>query len=136
MTDYDKDCGLYQIYGHHPVYGNDVLLYIGQTCENSFSGRIKEHEKEWLFSLESKSIRIHVGRIHNAETMDEDEWRNVVDMAETLLIYSHWPVANTMGIESIDDEKYYKIHILNCGEYGDLLPEVSGERWIVRHSNL
>jgi hypothetical protein len=23
--------GLYQVYGHHLVYGSDVLLYIGQT---------------------------------------------------------------------------------------------------------
>ncbi|HDR7669617.1 TPA: hypothetical protein QCX97_003504 [Bacillus wiedmannii] len=26
------DYGIYQSYGNHPVYGNDVLLYIGCFC--------------------------------------------------------------------------------------------------------
>ncbi|WP_078183723.1 hypothetical protein [Bacillus wiedmannii] len=25
----ETDYGIYQIYGNHPIYGNDVLLYIG-----------------------------------------------------------------------------------------------------------
>ena len=31
LKDPRKDRGLYQIYGHHPVYGANVLLFIGQT---------------------------------------------------------------------------------------------------------
>ena len=31
LNDLRRDHGLYQIYGHHPVYGSNVLLYIGQT---------------------------------------------------------------------------------------------------------
>ena len=31
LNDGNKDYGLYQIYGHHIVYGKDSLLYIGQT---------------------------------------------------------------------------------------------------------
>ncbi len=37
-----KLCGLYQIYGNHPAYGTDVLLYIGKT-ENSFEDRFSDH---------------------------------------------------------------------------------------------
>lgn len=33
--------GLYQIYGHHPVYGSNALLYIGQT-DGTFGKRIPE----------------------------------------------------------------------------------------------
>jgi hypothetical protein len=29
LNDLRKDYGLYQIYGHHPIYGSNVLLYIG-----------------------------------------------------------------------------------------------------------
>ncbi len=34
--------GLYQIYGTHPLYGNDVLLYIGRTKgKKGFLDRLK-----------------------------------------------------------------------------------------------
>lgn len=32
------DYGIYQIYGNHPVYGNDVLLYIGCFCPSPKKG--------------------------------------------------------------------------------------------------
>jgi len=43
LKDLLKDRGLYQIYGHHPVYGSNVLLYIGQTYGRTFRERIEEH---------------------------------------------------------------------------------------------
>jgi hypothetical protein len=43
LKDLRKDRGLYQIYGHHPVYGSNVLLYIGQTVGRTFGERIEEH---------------------------------------------------------------------------------------------
>lgn len=133
-----RDCGLYQIYGHHPVYGENSLLYIGKT-ENSFSERLKQHKTEWLFDLESEKVEVRVGRIADADQMEDSEWQERVDKAEALLIYSHWPAGNEQRKESkikIDEEKYYDIHVLNWGEYGDLLPEVSGDRWTKRHSNI
>ena len=27
----DEDCGLYQIYGRHIIFGEDSLLYVGMT---------------------------------------------------------------------------------------------------------
>jgi hypothetical protein len=43
LKDLRKDHGLYQIYGHHPIYGSNVLLYIGQTYGRTFGERIEEH---------------------------------------------------------------------------------------------
>ena len=34
----DDDCGLYQIYGRHIIFGDDSLLYIGMT-QQTFSHR-------------------------------------------------------------------------------------------------
>ena len=31
LADGDEDCGLYQIYGRHIIFGDDSLLYIGMT---------------------------------------------------------------------------------------------------------
>jgi hypothetical protein len=40
LKDLRKDRGHYQIYGHQPVYGSKVLLYIGQTVGRTFGDRI------------------------------------------------------------------------------------------------
>ncbi len=46
--DENKDSGLYQITGHHPVFGDDSLLYIGMAKE-TFSERFKQPgRREWL----------------------------------------------------------------------------------------
>jgi len=37
----DEDYGIYQIYGTHPIYGNDTLLYIGKASQQTFARRIK-----------------------------------------------------------------------------------------------
>ena len=58
LDDRNKDYGLYQIYGHHIVYGKDSLLYIGQPG-NTFSQRFNEH-LVWL--EEEEGVFIYVGR--------------------------------------------------------------------------
>lgn len=40
--DKDSDIGLYQLYGRHPIFGRDSLLYIGHTFD-SFAQRSKAH---------------------------------------------------------------------------------------------
>src|SRR5579872_2702258 len=56
LKDLLKDRGLYQIYGHHPVYGSNVLLYIGQTYGRTFGERIEEHN----FGGGSQEDRAHI----------------------------------------------------------------------------
>lgn len=38
--DSSKDYGLYQIYGNHPCYGEDALLYIGQANDQTSAKRL------------------------------------------------------------------------------------------------
>ena len=40
----DFDYGVYQVYGSHPIYGSDVLLYIGKASQQTFSVRIKQEQ--------------------------------------------------------------------------------------------
>ena len=41
------DCGIYQIYGTHHIFGPDSLLYLGKAQESSFAKRIPYH-LEWV----------------------------------------------------------------------------------------
>ena len=52
--------GLYQIYGAHPIYGSNVLLYIGKASYQDFGTRILQHEK-WTYNQDAKNISIYCG---------------------------------------------------------------------------
>lgn len=124
------DKGLYQIYGRHNAYGKNVLLYIGKTYA-TFSQRLK---KRFEF-LESSSIPecIRIGRItkstydHEELGWDELEWDNMIALSETLLIIAHTPAFNKVNNSGLmkHEDPNSNIHILNWGDFGDLLPEVS-----------
>jgi len=118
--------GLYQYCGTHPVYGRESLLYIGQAFDRDFSKRLSEHVHE---TWSSTPIEIFLGFIASREKLDEDSWRNEVDLAEALLIYTHSPAWNSSNIKTIDYSRFDGVHIFNWGDRGSLLPEVSYERW-------
>ncbi len=87
--------GFYQIYGRHPVYGNDVLLYIGETKENedgtrSFKNRLSEHVKSKFFYHTNLSISLAPFR------EDSDAIKDI----ESVLIYSHKPALNKHHLDS------------------------------------
>jgi len=63
LKDVRKDHGLYQVYGHHPVYGSNVLLYIGQTCGRTFGERIAEHNFGGGSQEDRAHIEVYVGRL-------------------------------------------------------------------------
>lgn len=123
VTDY----GIYQIYGNHPVYGKDVLLYIGKAYVQTFGERIPQ--ENWLDTNDSNNIKIYVGRFHGPQTPTETEWFYENDLAEKLLIHVHKPAYNSKSISSIRHSDYENIHILNWGHYRSLHPELSGLRW-------
>ena len=83
----ENDCGVYQIYGNHPVYGYGALLYIGKAAGQTFSERIKQEEK-WL-EKEYGPFEIYTGDVDEEET--DIQWEALVDLVEKLLIYSHQP---------------------------------------------
>ncbi len=130
LDDEKIDYGVYQVYGRHPVYGSNALLYIGKASERTFSSRFKEHKDYWLGDDGRESnTRIYVGRLCGKQTPGNKDWSKLIGIAEELLIFSHWPAGNSSGLNKIKDEDFYDIHILNWGDRRDLLPEVSGYRW-------
>ena len=109
LGDKNKDYGLYQIYGHHIVYGPDSLLYIGETGQ-TFSQRFNNDHTVWL--KEEEGVFIHVGRI-----VSEDYDDQVRKDAEALTIYWHSPAYNSSNIGTYNGQQ---LIVVNDGERGDL----------------
>jgi len=87
--------GFYQIYGRHPVYGKDVLLYIGETKENAdgtrrFRDRLNEHIKGRFFYYTNLSISL-------APSKEDDK---TIKEVESVLINTHKPALNKQHIET------------------------------------
>jgi len=86
--------GFYQIYGRHPVYGNDVLLYIGETTKGksasrSFRQRLKEHVGTRFYYHTNLSVYLGPCKF-------EDE---LVKKVESVLIFSHAPALNRTHLD-------------------------------------
>lgn len=127
LTDERTEIGVYQVYGAHPVYGKDALLYIGKTGNQTFGKRIRQ--EMWDRTNNYGDIKFYVGRLSGSNTPSKDMWLKEIDLAERLLIYSHKPAFNSMNLQTIPHNDLSNIHILNWGLYNQLLPEVSGLRW-------
>jgi len=130
LKDARKDRGLYQIYGHHPVYGANVLLYIGQTMGETFGERIEEHNFGGGFQEDREHVEIYVGRLKGFSTPSLDEWRNEINWAEKLLVHVHDPAYNSRHNMELDeaDSRVCDARVLNWGCIRALQPEVSGRR--------
>jgi hypothetical protein len=127
--------GIYQVYGGHPVYGGSALLYIGQTCEQTFAARIKP--ERWLCNRDFQDMRIYLGQlINDGGPRNRVRFERLIDFAERLLIYAHSPCLNTQkNLAGLEPELRH-VHVLNWGSHKDLLPEVSGARWTGRFDQL
>ena len=134
LSDENKDFGIYQVYGCHPIYGNDVLLYIGKAVEQTFAVRLSQ--EGWAYNEDSKNIKFYVGRLFSkTQPSSIDEWNTMIDKAESMLIYAHEPARNSANILNITKnksklEKFKNLRILNYDNYRSLMPEVSGELWV------
>lgn len=126
LNDESKDYGIYQIYGGHPVYGTNVLLYIGKAAKQTFCERI--NQEGWDGNKNAKSLNIYIGRM-TGKTPTNELWCKEIGIAEKLLIYAHEPAFNSQNIKFIPEDDVKDIHIFNWGCYCDLMPEVSGKRW-------
>ena len=87
--------GFYQVYGRHPVYGKDVLLYIGETKGNengtrAFRDRLGDHLKSRSFYHTNLSISL-APYVSDGSTIKE---------VESVLIYSHMPALNSHHLDS------------------------------------
>lgn len=128
------DYGIYQIYGKHPIYGNNVLLYIGKADQQTLGKRISQ--ENWIDTNDSNNLKVYVGRLHGPENPSPETWSTDIDLAERLLIYVHKPAYNARSVSSLPDLELQNIHILNWGHHRDLLPEVSGLRWTSKLDSL
>jgi len=134
LNDECIDFGIYQVYGCHPIYGNDVLLYIGQAAKQTFSKRLSQ--EAWEFNTDYKQIKFYVGRLFSKYQPDsEDIWDKMIDIAEKMLIFAHEPARNSSNILTITRDKsklkeFENIRIFNYDNYRSLMPEISGELWV------
>lgn len=117
LDDKDADCGLYQIYGRHIIFGLNSLLYVGST-NATFSQRLRNHDVEWL--ADEESVFIHIGRI-NGEDYKADRGKVIKD-AEALTIYWHSPPYNSRNIGTYNGQR---LRVVNRGKCGSLDIEFS-----------
>lgn len=134
--DKGKDYGVYQIYGHHPLYGSSVLLYIGLAESQTFAERVDQHKIKWLDYAADKNTQVYVGRFAGRNKITNDEWTSVIELAEKLLIFAHQPVFNTQNTKSIPEDSVLNNRIYNWDQRRDLFPEVSGGRFTYKFDHI
>lgn len=131
----ETDWGVYQIYGYHPVYGSDVLLYIGKAERQFFGVRLAQ-EKWWDVGADPKRITVYLGRLAGEMAPDNDTWCRMIDLAERLLIFAHKPAWNAQKNIGGMDADLQGVHIMNWGYHRSLSPEISGARWTSRLNSM
>lgn len=134
VTDYETDFGIYQIYGAHPIYGANVLLYIGKADRQTFGVRIAQ--EGWNSNSDAGRLIVYVGRLAGNFTPANDGWSNEICLAEKLLIHAHKPAYNSQSIKSIPHKDLENIHILNWANHCSLMHEVSGARWTSKYDDM
>jgi len=131
---------LYSVYGSHPLYGDNVLLYIGMIDDvatknkRTVAKRLQEHQY-WFDEQYFGDSKIYLASIDENEFSGWKEFEKVtrfnhpqklkfIKSVESLLIYSHQPAYNTKNRYTANDSHY--LRLFNTGAKGLLSPEVSG----------
>ena len=132
LNDEGLDYGVYQIYGTHLVYGTDVLLYVGKAEQQTFRSRLTQHAAEWM-RAESNAHRLTVpcrtpcgradARRSHVESPDCPRGAAAYLRAYACVQCGHmWrPICRRTCDRFV---------VFNWGQFRDMLPEVSGERWL------
>jgi hypothetical protein len=123
-TNNKVDYGIYQIYGHHIVFGPSSLLYIGRACEQPFASRLAQHG-DWL--RHESDLTIRLGRIPPGHYEDDakggwKDWTQLVKDVEALAIFWHSPPYNSSNINSYAGQP---LRVQSWKNRGHLLPEFS-----------
>ncbi|KAA5607664.1 GIY-YIG nuclease family protein [Roseospira marina] len=120
--DLDGSLIVYAIYGQHPVFGRDSLLYIGQT--KNLNLRSVDHFKKRGRFWYQISPSIHIGSV-----CDENENpitnQSILSDVEEILIASHVPPMNARTINCPNIKCKDKL-VYNFWNRGQLLPICSG----------
>lgn len=129
----DPSFVLYAVYSTHPLYGKDVLVYIGRT-EQGLDRRIKQHQP-WT-QEECDQVTVYAAAIAPFESWSKAAESEVylrpeteiVERIEALLIYAHQPAYNRKSKDTAHAARGYRI--FNTGKFGALLPEVSAKYYL------
>lgn len=124
------DFGLYQIYGSHPIYGDNVLIYIGKT-EKEFMKRLKGRSVI-EYNQDTYNIQIYLGKIYYDDTFKHVNISDDISRAESLLIHYHAPARNSSNINlfKFADEDY---RVINLGSFRSLSKEISTTAFTNEH---
>jgi hypothetical protein len=122
--------GIYQIYGTHPLYGHDKLLYIGRTQnKNGFQSRLKNR---WVIENgeDDENIKIYLGTIFSYDKDISSNENNFIEKAEVLLINTLKPAFNSSNIQSVDKKLQERNYIIyNHNNYRDIYPVLSSKHF-------
>lgn len=127
FSDAERDAGLYQVYGRHPVYGEEALLYIGGCGEALARGIGSDGWARERSDI--PTLLFHIGTVRGAQELDAARRSREIQLATKLLVFAHAPAYNGCGIDQVPERQLRHIHLYNWGEFRALLPEVSGTRW-------
>jgi len=124
-----EDYGIYQIYGDHPIYGYNTLLYIGKARGNTYSQRLNNHYDFYVDKI-PKFRKLHLSYFCENVDVNKENWNSKIDLVEKLLINSHFPAYNSQDIKNVLAKENFEkeLLVLNWFERGKLLPEVSSLR--------
>lgn len=125
---------LYQLLGYHPLYGSNVLLYIGQT-NAGIKTRLGQHD-DWIKD-EYDKVTVRLGSI--SEFKGWPSWKKqkrpysspgntAIDVIEKLMIYANQPAYNTANKNDAKDSQGTRI--FNTGHFGSLIPEISSRYFL------
>lgn len=119
----ENEYGLYQVYGHHVVFGSGALLYVGMARDQSFATRFSQHAG-WLAN--EQDVLIRLGVIAPEDYLQEPpkwiDWSRLLGEVEALTIHFHSPPYNSKNIGSYGGSP---LLVQNWGARGSLLPEYS-----------
>ncbi|MFI4955106.1 MAG: hypothetical protein ACHP9Y_04255 [Gammaproteobacteria bacterium] len=124
-----SDFGIYQIYGHHPIYGSDSLLYIGKANLTTFSERFKSHQDEWIWFRNKGTIHFYIGRLGGEQhvSIEDSQWSEMIDWAEKLLLNYCTPAMNSSSIKWLHNPDEKEVILRNYFSYNKIPPELSTE---------
>lgn len=129
----DIDFGIYQVYGDHPIYGNNVLLYIGQANNQTFAQRLPQHD-DW-FEWKALNLQFYLGRLGGSEPTTDKDWFEQVDYAEARLIHYAQPAWNASKLNSSSHNYSFDEAIIFNAEQRRSLPfEINIHSW--QHTSL
>jgi hypothetical protein len=127
------DYGLYQVYGSHPLYGEEVLLFLGATGGGrTFGNRLAEEQGYWEAEEDFQPLIFYVGRLMGVVAPSNGVWEEEMDLALRLLVFAHAPVFNAREVAAAPDDDLKRVHVVNWGQFLDLAPEVSGRRYLYK----